>query len=400
MGQPGVNALLAVAILLFVGSVAALSKGETEFEILERLLQHYNPKIRPPAINGTGTIVTINSFVRDFEYIDDAKMEYGVQLTFRQQWVDQRLIFIPPASGLRYLTLKETNRIWIPDTFFSNEKSGNVHNLLTPNLHVRIYPDGEVLYSVRVSLKLSCPMEFRNFPFDRQSCTMRTASFSYTQEDIIYKWKEEDPVQVTTQLHLPYYYLKKFETGTCDAQTNTGIYSCLRVDFVFQRGFYYYLIQVFIPTTSLVIMSGLSLWLDKSQVVARLLLSLMSYLIMILGIVILNFTLPKVSYTKAMDVWTGVCLTFVSVSIWELIVVHFLHRAEEKQEEQNRQLTGRRETIGQENHHGKENEDLIVTIKRKRIADKIDIFARIFYPLAFLVFTGTFLAVYGCNHKN
>ena len=31
----------------------------------------------------------------------------------------------------------------MPDTFFRNERRGAMHNVLVPNLYVRIYADGE-----------------------------------------------------------------------------------------------------------------------------------------------------------------------------------------------------------------------------------------------------------------
>ena len=36
------------------------------------------------------TTVFVNLFVRSFEKIDDVKMEFSVQITFRQQWNDNR----------------------------------------------------------------------------------------------------------------------------------------------------------------------------------------------------------------------------------------------------------------------------------------------------------------------
>jgi hypothetical protein len=37
----------------------------------------------------------------------------------------------------------------MPDTFFRNEKIGHFHNILVNNVYIRIFPDGEVLYSIR-----------------------------------------------------------------------------------------------------------------------------------------------------------------------------------------------------------------------------------------------------------
>lgn len=37
----------------------------------------------------------------------------------------------------------------MPDLFFSNEREGHFHNIIVPNVYVRIFPDGKVLYSIR-----------------------------------------------------------------------------------------------------------------------------------------------------------------------------------------------------------------------------------------------------------
>ena len=37
-------------------------------------------------------------------------------------------------------------QVWMPDTFFRNERFGRMHNVLVPNLYVRIYADGTVLF--------------------------------------------------------------------------------------------------------------------------------------------------------------------------------------------------------------------------------------------------------------
>ena len=57
-------------------------------------------------------------------------------------------IYFSPER-IKYLTLTDASKVWMPDTFFRNEKIGQFHNILTPNLYIRIFPDGDVLYSIR-----------------------------------------------------------------------------------------------------------------------------------------------------------------------------------------------------------------------------------------------------------
>ena len=59
-------------------------------------------------------------------------------------------IFILFFSGrLKYLTLTDPTKVWMPDTFFRNEKEARKHEIIVPNVYVRIFPDGEILYSIR-----------------------------------------------------------------------------------------------------------------------------------------------------------------------------------------------------------------------------------------------------------
>ena len=53
------------------------------------------------------------------------------------------------SDKIRYLTLTDAGKVWMPDTFFRNEKVARFHKILAPNLYIRVFPDGDVLYSIR-----------------------------------------------------------------------------------------------------------------------------------------------------------------------------------------------------------------------------------------------------------
>jgi Neurotransmitter-gated ion-channel ligand binding domain. len=53
------------------------------------------------------------------------------------------------TGKIKYLTLTDSARVWMPDLFFANEKEGHFHVIITPNVYIRIHPDGSVLYSIR-----------------------------------------------------------------------------------------------------------------------------------------------------------------------------------------------------------------------------------------------------------
>ena len=53
------------------------------------------------------------------------------------------------SGKLNYLTLTDPTKVWMPDTFFRNEKEAKKHEIIVPNVYVRIYPNGDILYSIR-----------------------------------------------------------------------------------------------------------------------------------------------------------------------------------------------------------------------------------------------------------
>lgn len=108
----------------------------------------------------------------------------------------------------------------------------------------------------------------------------------------------------------------------------------------------------------LVIVSWVSFWLDQGAVPARVSLGtftvtrsyraigLISY-IAVAGVTTLltmatqtsgiNASLPPVSYTKAIDVWTGVCLTFVFGALLEFALVNYASRSDMHRENMKKQ---------------------------------------------------------------
>ncbi|KAL3125599.1 hypothetical protein niasHT_009732 [Heterodera trifolii] len=111
--------------------------------------------------------------------------------------VDGRLAYGLPRDGKPdHIILTAGQQIWMPDSFFQNEKMARKHEIDKPNVLIRVHKDGLILYSVRISLVLSCPMHLQYYPMDVQTCLIDLASYAYTDSDIEYRWKQQDPVQL------------------------------------------------------------------------------------------------------------------------------------------------------------------------------------------------------------
>ncbi|CAB1327222.1 unnamed protein product [Coregonus sp. 'balchen'] len=102
--------------------------------------------------------------------------DYRVNIFLRQKWNDPRLAYTEYPDGSLDLDPSMLDSIWKPDLFFANEKGAHFHEVTTDNKLLRIFKNGNVLYSIRLTLTLSCPMDLKNFPMDVQTCIMQLES--------------------------------------------------------------------------------------------------------------------------------------------------------------------------------------------------------------------------------
>ena len=107
-------------------------------------------------------------------------MDFTCDFYFRQSWRDPRLSFKPqPGSDSLFVGAEVAKMIWVPDTFFANEKSAQFHIATTPNTFIRIRANGDILRSTRLTVTSSCPMNLQYFPMDRQMCTIEVESCKF-----------------------------------------------------------------------------------------------------------------------------------------------------------------------------------------------------------------------------
>lgn len=70
-------------------------------------------------------------------------------LYLRHYWKDERLSF--PSNKNKSMTFdgRLIKKIWVPDVFFVHSKRSFIHDTTVENIMLRVYPDGNVLFSLR-----------------------------------------------------------------------------------------------------------------------------------------------------------------------------------------------------------------------------------------------------------
>lgn len=76
--------------------------------------------------------------------------DFTLDFYFRQFWTDPRLAF-KQRTGVETLSVGSEfiKNIWVPDTFFVNEKQSYFHIATTSNEFIRIHHSGSITRSIR-----------------------------------------------------------------------------------------------------------------------------------------------------------------------------------------------------------------------------------------------------------
>lgn len=75
--------------------------------------------------------------------------DYTITMYFQQSWRDKRLSYTGIPLNLT-LDNRVADQLWVPDTYFINDKKSFVHGVTVKNRMIRLHPDGTVLYGLRL----------------------------------------------------------------------------------------------------------------------------------------------------------------------------------------------------------------------------------------------------------
>ncbi|XP_078326171.1 glycine receptor subunit alpha-2-like isoform X3 [Crassostrea virginica] len=368
----------------------------SRYEVLNKILNSsiYDPLIAPNYEDAFPTNVSIQMVIKNIHSLDEINMDFSLDVILRQRWTDKRLEFEHNKITSLELDQKMIEKIWVPDSFFPQEKRAKIHTVTVPNRLLHIHKDGTVVYSMRIEMTLSCEMELQNYPLDRQLCPMTIESYSYSKENIDFQWANKSPVKIP-KLSLPQFKMPDaVKTTTCQSQYEVGDFACLLVELKFERNYGYYIAQIFVPSILIVMLSWVSFWVDIDATPARVSLGVLTVLTMTTQSSGARSALPRVSYIKAIDVWMAVCLTFVFLALLEFAYINVVSRRKSRPKRTASQckLALQKDTTPMA--------PIVNHIDFKKRARHVDKIARVVFPSTFFIFNISFWVFYLVINKD
>ncbi|KAL7840657.1 hypothetical protein AOLI_G00259800 [Acnodon oligacanthus] len=293
-----------------------------------------------PGFGGSAIPVGIDVQVESLDSISEVNMDFTMTLYLRHYWKDERLAF-PSGNNLsRTFDARLVKKIWVPDVFFVHSKRSFIHDTTMENIMLRVYPDGNILYSVRITVTALCTMDFSSFPLDTQNCSLELESYAYNENDLMLYWKNGNDSLRTDEIVLSQFFIEEFNPSSGLAfYSSTGWYNRLYINFILRRHVFFFMLQTYFPTMLMVVISWVSFWIDRRAVPARVSLGITTVLTMSTIITGVSASMPQVSYVKAVDIYLWASFLFVFLSVIEYAAVNYFTTVEEMKKLKNGKLS-------------------------------------------------------------
>uniref|UniRef100_A0A671VHL0 Gamma-aminobutyric acid type A receptor subunit beta3 n=1 Tax=Sparus aurata TaxID=8175 RepID=A0A671VHL0_SPAAU len=319
--DPGVNCLHARCLVSF--SVNEPGNMSYVKETVDKLLKGYDIRLRPD-FGGAPVAVGMSIDVASIDMVSEVNMDYTLTMYFQQYWRDKRLAYTGIPLNLT-LDNRVADQLWVPDTYFLNDKKSFVHGVTVKNRMIRLHPDGTVLYGLRITTTAACMMDLRRYPLDEQNCTLEIESYGYTTDDIEFYWKGGDTaVTGVTRIELPQFSIVDYKLVSRNVVFSTGAYPRLSLSFKLKRNIGYFILQTYMPSILITILSWVSFWINYDASAARVALGITTVLTMTTINTHLRETLPKIPYVKAIDMYLMGCFVFVFLALLEYAFVNYI----------------------------------------------------------------------------
>ena len=306
--------------------------------------------IERPASEAGPTEVSVGIWIVDINNIDSAQQSFAAEIALVLRWKDPRLAHT--GSGVVRYPLEQ---VWHPRVGIANETASVIRKL--PEW-VEVEPNGTLIYRQRYAGAFTQRLRLQSFPFDRQTFHIQIVAVRYLPNEVRFV-PDEDWVHnglknaggIAPSITLPDWTIEKWETRPLTYALTPGLqYSGYVFEFTASRNVQHYILKVILPLVLIVMMSWSVFWTDPTNSNTQFSIAVTSMLTLIAYRYAVDSQLPRLPYMTRLDVFFLISTLLVFFSLIEVLVTTIL-----------------------DNNH------------RKRQAQTIDRYCRIFFPAVFLL---------------
>ena len=307
----------------------------------------------PPAVP---TIVSVGFALLDLNEINERQETFEFETLITLRWQDDRLAFDPAEAGVQEKYYQGAFHVaesfvgWWPQLGIENgagrfEQRGRL---------LRIQPDGSIHYLYVLHATAEQPLDLHAFPFDEQQLVVRMQVLGHRADQIVLR-KLPDATGVVGQLlNIAGWDLKGISVEIEESDILHGYrLNQLVTRLHVEREPFHLVALVVIPLSLLVMLTWSVFWMDEESLPDRINISFIGILSVVAYQIIIQDSMPAISYFTLMDAFLISTLTMVGLSAVVNLVVDRFNR------------TGRKES-----------------------GDRVDVMCRWIFPVVFVAING------------
>ena len=265
----------------------------------------YNKNVRPVLNYSQAIEIQQGIAVQTLESFDQIDEAISLNMWIRSNWKDEYLQWDnsnnPELEKLDFISVS-ADEIWTPDTELLNAATKPEIYYLQGGIN--LYSDGSILYSKPGIYTSSCSLDLKDFPFDKQNCTILIGSWVYSDNllSLIPHKTKEKQIDVLSSFSHSEWEVNKVEVRNLKEKRDCcpdKEFDLLSYSFILGRYTHYYKISMGM-TITLVVVSFVITLMSPSNVSRTSTAVFIPLTILALQLTIAN-KIPVVGYYTLMD---------------------------------------------------------------------------------------------------
>ncbi|XP_064478625.1 glycine receptor subunit alphaZ1-like [Ornithodoros turicata] len=274
-------------------------------------------------------MVNVSMKIMDVDDINEERMDFRLHTYIEESWRDPRLR-TSIVRDWKYPVLPESVAalIWKPDVVFSNTKKSSVFMQSVQSIAIKIDKNGSIRRFTRYLFQVRCVMTFHNYPLDVQHCHFKVSLLASPNWLTDLQWEggiqngKSSGIRFVERIEPLQFKIKEPKAHRYSEVFLGENYTYLLANFTFVRRLTASIVNTYIPSGLIVVLSWLSFWIDITAVQGRISLGVTAILTLTTQVVQSRSNLPPVDYVKAVDIWLFACLMSVFASLLEYAVAY------------------------------------------------------------------------------
>ena len=285
----------------------------------------------PPAVP---TVVGIGLFFQDVASLSDVDQTLDADIYVILRWRDPRLADPARGDSSAECPPPDDDRLWMPA--FEAESLRSRQVFYPPRFLVD--SRGVVTYGRRAWVKVSYPLDFRDFPLDRHRWTVTLWPVLARADEVVFH-----PLPRATGMNEPLSIqgwrvaAPRAQASTASRVARAGTFARFDVFLDLERNWSYHAWKLGLPLTLIVLMAYGVYFIPASAVAQQIGLGMTSMLTLIAYMLTLGSTLPRISYLTRADrffvgsallVFLGLAKALLTIVLAQSPNAHLIARAD------------------------------------------------------------------------